>query len=548
MPGIREELLTLFKIDSHKWADYAAHKAAEVYETGNSYHVQIVLKPESIPDVESIRIFLQQIENQDIYVLDLKNIGLGESNGPELKIEGGLDVEEYNRFNNLFDNGAEISVELNIQKNLSKDRIYSVYEWDAFAEFLLKGPDNKKSLKHLSNYLNSLLKKHPEGINFLVLDQNVDFATESISFVNSKKDLVCMKNRSEVLERYNGISLYLGRTEDLLLPGDFHANISRSYLPGRSGQAVKELFGHWETVYSLVYLSAASWFENKELVVELKKGGKRYRLPVAEIRHNAQIYELTDWVFDGDHSLEKAEIVRDILTTHCLKESDILSIGGEIKESAASSYKLYTQKVIDQYIAIKRDVIKSIFDSTKQVQELYSTLADNLGKNFVAVITVIISQVLANHINWELLKSKAFINEEFQMVVIIYFVASVFYMLLTMHTIYTKWSFYKDRYNKIREQYKYLLDEEELNKAFDNDRLIKKAQSRIIWYSVIIFTLWIWMITFILMIAFKASAVVLGRTGTVFFVILIISYVMFALGNKEEKTPVPRHSKEQKKR
>ena len=206
------------------------------------------------------------------------------------------------------------------------------------------------------------------------------------------------------------------------------------------------------------------------------------------------------------------------------------------------------EKVIDQYIAIKRDVIKSIFDSTKQVQELYSTLADNLGKNFVAVITVIISQVLANHINWELLKSKAFINEEFQMVVIIYFVASVFYMLLTMHTIYTKWNFYKDRYNKIREQYKYLLDEEELNKAFDNDRLINKAQSRIIWYSVIIFTLWIWMITFILMIAFKASAVVLGRTGTVFFVILIISYVMFALGNKEEKTPVPRHSKEQKKR
>jgi Flp pilus assembly protein TadB len=93
-----------------------------------------------------------------------------------------------------------------------------------------------------------------------------------------------------------------------------------------------------------------------------------------------------------------------------------------------------------------------------------------------------------------------------------------------LHTIYTKWKFYEDRYDKIREQYRYLLDEDELNKAFDNDSLIKKAQSRIFWYAFAIATLWICMLAYILMIALNAQVWVHILVGVVFAAGLIWSY------------------------
>ena len=163
-----------------------------------------------------------------------------------------------------------------------------------------------------------------------MLDQGADFATKSISFVNSADDRIQFANRKETLERYNGASLYMGRTENRLLPGDFHAYEERSSLPGPSGQAVKELFRKYETVYSLIYLADASWFEDNTLVVQLKKGGIQYRLPVAEIKYNANVFELTDWVFDGETCVERAEIARDILAAHCRNTEDILGIEGGI--------------------------------------------------------------------------------------------------------------------------------------------------------------------------------------------------------------------------
>ena len=168
--------------------------------------------------------------------------------------------------------------------------------------------------------------------------------------------------------------------------------------------------------------------------------------------------------------------------------------------------------------------MKSIFESTKQVQELYGTLSDNLGKNFIAVITVVISQVLAHNIDFSKWNTPELVNKDFKTVVLIYCVASLIYLIATLHTIYTKWKFYEDRYNKIREQYRYLLDEDELNKAFDNDSLIKKAQSRIFWYAFAIATLWMCMLAYILMIAFNAQVWVHILVGVVFAAGLIWSY------------------------
>ena len=334
MSGIREELLALFNIGLSEWAQYLADGAADVSETGDSYHIHIKLQPELIPEEEAIRGFLKDIKEWDTYEFMLENLILAETDGSFLRICDEPDENKYHKFITLFTPGDDIRVSLDIHKAVSQDRICSVYEWDVFAKCLLR-TSWKRSPGFLPEYFNNLFEKYPEGVNFYVLDQEANFATDSIAFVHSPDDLVNFSNREKALKRYNEASLYMGRTENRLLPGDFHANEARCALPESHGQEMMDLFGRYETVYSLLYLAAASWFENKDLVIELKKGGKQYRLPVEKIKHNPEIYSLADWVFGGESSIERAEITRDILAMHCLRAEDILSIGSEIKEPAS---------------------------------------------------------------------------------------------------------------------------------------------------------------------------------------------------------------------
>ena len=537
MLSIRDEFLKLLGQVPSDWkraeeSDFEK-KALRSEENGSKYEVKLTLRMNRFPEENELDDFLKLIKNRDRYVLSFKNESVGQIVGNTLRVDQSIKQDDYKCFTDNFESNDDVTADLVITKNVT-DGICSVYEWDSFAECLLRDSDDRNSPGFLPDYLNSLFEKHPEGVSFHVLDQGADFATKSISFVNSADDRIQFANRKETLERYNGASLYMGRTENRLLPGDFHAYEERSGLPGRNGQKMKDLLGRYETVYSLVYLADASWFEDNTLVVQLKKGGIQYRLPVAEIKNNANIYELTDWVFDGDNSVERAEIARDILAAHCRNTEDILGIEGGIMESANSSYKLFAEKVVDKYIAVKRDVIKSIFESTKQVQDLMSTLADTLGKNFVAVITVVISQVLTQNINLQKLGTKDFVNEEFKTVVIIYFVASLAYLIATLHTVHTKWNSYKDRYYMIREQYEGLLYKDELDKAFDNDRLITKSKSEVFWYSSIISILWILMITVILMIALKTRAWLLVLTVVILLGLAAWSYRNF----QNEKAPL----------
>lgn len=539
MLSIRDEFLKLLGQVPSDWrraekSDFDK-KELRSEENGSKYEVKLTLRMNRFPEGSELDDFLKLIKNRDRYVLSFKNQSVGQHVGNTLRVDQSIKQDDYKRFTDNFESNDDVTADLVITKNVI-DGICSVYEWEAFAECLLRDSDDRNSPGFLPDYLNSLFEKHPEGVSFHVLDQKVNFATKSISFVNSVNDRIQFANRRDTLERYNGASLYMGRTENRLLPGDFHANEERSSLPGHYGQRVRELFGRYETAYSLVYLADASWFEDNVLVVQLKKGGIQMRLPVAEIRNNANIYELTDWVFDGETSVERAEIARDILAAHCRNAEDILSIEGGIKESALSSYKLFAEKVVDKYIAVKRDVIKSIFESTKQVQDLMGTLADTLGKNFVAVITVVISQVLTQNINLQKLGTKEFLNKEFQIVVAIYFVASLAYLFATLHTVYTKWQSYKERYDMIREQYEGLLYKDELDKAFDNDRLITKSKSEVFWYSCIISVLWIFMITLILMIALEANIWQLG-----FAILIFAGLCAWAYKNyKDEKAPFMR--------
>ena len=198
-----------------------------------------------------------------------------------------------------------------------------------------------------------------------------------------------------------------------------------------------------------------------------------------------------------------------------------MNIAPGICAAAKSSYKLYKRKNIDKYIDLKKGLSDSILGSTKQVQDLIESLVGSFEKNFVAVITVIISEVLAKHVSWKDFSSGQFRTADFISVVRIFTFASFIYLVASVLTIYFKWDYYVDRYEELREQYKELLTKEELEKAFDNDRLLISARNRLLKYVMIISVLWIVLIFFVL---FKSEI-----TGTIIWPYILVLVIGGAL-------------------
>ena len=139
----------------------------------------------------------------------------------------------------------------------------------------------------------------------------------------------------------------------------------------------------------------------------------------------------------------------------------------------------------------------------------------------MAVITVIISEVLAKHISWKDFSTGQFRTPDFISVVRIFTVASFVYLIASIISIYFKWNYYEEQYGLLREHYKELLPGEELDKAFDNDRLITSAKRRLQRYVIYISVLWSVLNMFVL---FKSEI-----TGSVIWPYALVSVIGVAV-------------------
>ncbi|MDO4804500.1 MAG: hypothetical protein Q4A32_06755 [Lachnospiraceae bacterium] len=520
MFNIRDELLRLFGADPASFCQvsqagesnresYAAdgEEAAEggtanacreqgtahVSESGGDYSLKLVILLKSVPSAEEMEDFLRLPMPWDKCTLTIHEQGACLEEDAGITINGGLDGEAYAEFAGKAVLNAPYSVSLYIEKGLAENGVRSVYDWCAFSEFLLgRSSGQNGSAGVLPDYLNGILTERPDGICFLVLDEEIEYSTKTITFANAIAPPKDRKGeRLKELKRYNEASLFMGRMNNVLLPGDFHESASSVKLPDVNGHQVKDLFNRYETVYSLLYLAAISWLESGSLFLELQKGGMRFAMPVSSIRYNSHICDLAAWAFDAENATERAEIARQAMAFYCRNAEDIQNIGEGVLQSAVASYQLHQKGMVERYINLKKGLSDSILASTKQVQELVSSLVGNLEKNFVAVTTLIVTQILAKHIKWENLGQGSLGTEEFKAVLLIFSISSLLYLAATILTVDARWEFYKERYDLLRRQYEDLLDKATLDKAFQDDLLLKNAKKKLDDYKVGISCLWV---------------------------------------------------------
>lgn len=390
--------------------------------------------------------------------------------------------DEYQKFIESSEPDDTVSINIHINKSFDDRDALAIYSFENFVTYY-----NSRSFYELLHELSTAFKKRTHLV-FHVIDKEVNLSTGSICFYNNISMLTGgTTNREEYLQLLNNASLFLNRNDFPLSPNDFRTlyNVSTNTLE------LTYLLKKLETIFSYIYLSYSAHIANDQVILQLSPSAAHMTLAYPEIVPCQYICDLYQWAFEGDHTIERVGIVRNLFQLNCKNVTDLELKDDTLLLSAKSNYILFLKKTVDKYIELKNSISLTIVEATNNMQEILQTLVDAARNNFVAIIMFLITVIITDSINWDDLVNGSVINADLLCVIKVFCVSSFLYLLVTLLSIMLKWSFFSRGYNDIKSNYKDLLDADDLLRAFNDDKAIKYVRNSIIVASSITSIIWI---------------------------------------------------------
>jgi hypothetical protein len=103
----------------------------------------------------------------------------------------------------------------------------------------------------------------------------------------------------------------------------------------------------------------------------------------------------------------------------------------------------------------------------------------------------LITIILTDSVDWDEFLTTGSLSQDLMFVTKIFIAASVAYLLVTFVAMTVKWWFFRTSYNQLKSNYKEVLDERDMDNAFEQDKVIKEARTKIIIAAVVIGVVWV---------------------------------------------------------
>lgn len=375
-------------------------------------------------------------------------------------------MDEYESFvQNLYEDD-KLTVSIKVAK-IIKDGVLSIYKLDEFSKFLCG-----LTIERAFEVFSDLFSKCGEQIIFNLLDINGSFRTNSIAFSDNDVQWVNGGSREELLRNCEDSSVFLDRNRIRLVPQDFEI-IS---IDGDGFNAIIELFEHLKSVLSYVYLANTATVSNGRAVLQFDPSANGYEYELTQLTENENVSQIFGWVFKDDSCVDKAGIARKIINTYCRNKESILSIDEHVLNSIKSDYVIYQKNHADQYIEIKNKISEFIVDCAGKIQNMSHDIIDAFRNNFVAVIVFLMTVLLTDSIDFSQFLGTE-IAPKITVVCGVFSVATLLYFIATIIMGNQKWRWLKQSYDNLKDNYKGIFDEADIEEAFKQDKPLNDAES-----------------------------------------------------------------------
>jgi len=360
------------------------------------------------------------------------------------------------------------------KKVTNKIRIYS---YNTFEDDYLRS-----SLCGQLQTFAEIFKNGYDHVIFHVIDQKVSIYTDYIAITDKEVVWSEMMSRNVLLEKSRQSSIFLTRNQFPLLPGDFNCVNASSIM-------LAETFRKLRNILSYLYIANSASLIDDKVLLQFDPSVQNEEFLISELCDNNLAFEIYNWIYAEDNSIDRAGIARNIISIHCHNHWDYLKIDDEIVSSIKSNYQIYLKKEIKKYLQLKRDISDFIVSSTLQIQAIAHDMTDGLKNNFIGVMTFFIVSVLTGTVDFRDFKDQKTLGI-FAMVCLIFDVSSIIYWIITLCMTNAKWNWIEKSYKGLKNNYCGMLDTEDLNIAFNNDSAYKESKMDLKRIRLVVFAAW----------------------------------------------------------
>ncbi len=389
--------------------------------------------------------------------------------------------ENYGRFikNNQQLEG-DIDIKINIKKDINNNRI-SIYNIEKFFNKF-----NEKSLIDNLVFFNTRFK-YDSNIIFVNYDNEWMFNTNSIMMVNNDKDItIVQENRKEKIEKCNSVSNFANNMEFELIPEDF------SIITTNMDNEFIERLQKFKILFSLIYIADYSYIDEENLKIKLNGFRNRdYIIKLNEFKYNKkydEFYKIYHWIFQDANEYDKITLTRNVIGMYC-KYSHILDIDEKTFLAIKSNYNIYLKDNVDKYIELKNKLTEFVINTSNQMNDIIGNFIGNFEKNIAAFITFILGTMIANIVSDSPLDN--ILTNDVISIIIAILIGSIGYLVITIIATYYRFLSYKRSYDDLKESYSEILNEQDINIIFKNDKEYFYNKNNIKKISIIFSTIWI---------------------------------------------------------
>ena len=178
-------------------------------------------------------------------------------------------------------------------------------------------------------------------------------------------------------------------------------------------------------------------------------------------------YEIYDWVYSSDgNTTDKIGLVRNILSIYL--EDDITKLDKNILVSIKSAYKTYLKENVGKYLEIRNKIFDELSWVSQKSSEIVEKYLSNYQKSIFTFLSFFVSVFIIR-----VLKTGDFVNVFSKDATILSF---AFLVISAIYLCFSKWTLNKEKYRlkrkylNIKNRYKDLLIDKDIEKILDNDK------------------------------------------------------------------------------
>lgn len=408
---------------------------------------------------------IEKLPNIDDYNGILEEINKWDKTHLKIKIDDEIytskNANEFKELISSININDEVELFFTIIKNI-QENVLSIYFVKYFAGYL-EGLSFDTFINIISKYINNkLLILYNSDFNNIHLTNSIILCNDIVNL----KEYKPIEYREERQLVAKSLCHWEFRNDNLLLPEDLYPVSSNNTEFGSLLQKTSLLY---TSMFFFDYVN----IKDNNLLYKLN-GYRTFNEDISissikdiEISYSsyALMYEIYQWAYRGGNTSDKISIVRNIISLNFNPKS--LELFNTVFDAIKSNYKIYERQNVKQYIEVRNKLSEILISLQEKIDRIVYEFISDYKKNFITLISFFISIIVIKVV------SKGDFIEGFTNEIII---LSYSFLLISVGIlIYSRWEFNKrismfnKHYSQLKNRYKHLLSENELNEIFEEN-------------------------------------------------------------------------------